>query len=151
MIRDAKCAMNAQTSKAAGRNFLFGKFGKYGSYFGRAIGCAIVGSVLVYFGVGRDLVDTINWSHSRPKTQESCLALVVREKTGATKLVWSCFGQTKKFGKKIINIHPSLLPKYKGLNTHIKAIENKDKFAGCTVHYVTSKLDSGPIILKKKS
>tara|TARA_E500000331_G_C16913349_1_gene564449 strand:+ start:85 stop:663 length:579 start_codon:yes stop_codon:yes gene_type:complete len=56
----------------------------------------------------------------------------------------------KKFKGKIINIHPSLLPKYKGLNTHIRAIRNKEKFAGCTVHYVTSKLDSGKIILQKK-
>ncbi len=56
----------------------------------------------------------------------------------------------KKFNGKIINIHPSLLPKYKGLNTHEKAIKNKDKFAGCTVHYVTSKLDSGKIILQDK-
>jgi phosphoribosylglycinamide formyltransferase-1 len=56
----------------------------------------------------------------------------------------------KKFIGKIINIHPSLLPKYKGLNTHNKAINNKDKFAGCTVHYVTAKLDSGKIILQQK-
>jgi phosphoribosylglycinamide formyltransferase-1 len=56
----------------------------------------------------------------------------------------------KKFTGKIINIHPSLLPKYKGLNTHARAINNKDKFSGCTVHYVTAKLDSGKIILQKK-
>ena len=56
----------------------------------------------------------------------------------------------KKFKGKIINIHPSLLPKYKGLNTHIRAIKNGEKFAGCTVHYITSKLDSGKIILQKK-
>ena len=56
----------------------------------------------------------------------------------------------KKFDGKIINIHPSLLPKYKGLNTHNRAIKNKDKFTGCTVHYVTEKLDSGRIILQKK-
>tara|TARA_B110000967_G_scaffold192168_1_gene218545 strand:+ start:329 stop:907 length:579 start_codon:yes stop_codon:yes gene_type:complete len=56
----------------------------------------------------------------------------------------------KNFDGKIINIHPSLLPKYKGLNTHSKAIKNKDRFAGCTVHYVTTKLDSGKIILQKK-
>jgi len=56
----------------------------------------------------------------------------------------------KKFQGKIINIHPSLLPKYKGLNTHIRAIKNREKFAGCTVHYVTSKLDSGKIILQKR-
>tara|TARA_B100000795_G_scaffold182625_1_gene138402 strand:- start:55 stop:633 length:579 start_codon:yes stop_codon:yes gene_type:complete len=56
----------------------------------------------------------------------------------------------KKFNGQIINIHPSLLPKYKGLNTHSRAIKNKDKFTGCTVHYVVAKLDSGKIILQKK-
>jgi phosphoribosylglycinamide formyltransferase-1 len=56
----------------------------------------------------------------------------------------------KKFNGKIINIHPSLLPKYKGINTHSRAIKNKDTFAGCTVHYVTAKLDSGKIIMQKK-
>ena len=56
----------------------------------------------------------------------------------------------EKFDGKIINIHPSLLPKYKGLNTHVRAIRNKDKFAGCSVHYVTAKLDSGKTILQKK-
>tara|TARA_B100000927_G_scaffold268548_1_gene243403 strand:- start:53 stop:634 length:582 start_codon:yes stop_codon:yes gene_type:complete len=54
------------------------------------------------------------------------------------------------FKGKILNIHPSLLPKYKGLNTHQRAIENKDKFSGCTVHFVNSKLDSGKIILQKR-
>ena len=56
----------------------------------------------------------------------------------------------KKFKGKIINIHPSLLPKYKGLNTHKKAIENNDIFAGCSVHFVTAKIDSGKIIIRKK-
>ena len=56
----------------------------------------------------------------------------------------------KKFKYKIINIHPSLLPNYKGLNTHQKVIENKEKYSGCTVHYVNEKLDSGKIILQKK-
>ena len=56
----------------------------------------------------------------------------------------------KKFDNKILNIHPSLLPKYKGLNTHKRVIENKEKFSGCTVHFVNSKLDSGKIILQKK-
>ena len=56
----------------------------------------------------------------------------------------------KKFKGKIVNIHPSLLPKYKGLNAHKRALKNKEKFAGCTVHYVTTKLDSGKIILQKK-
>ncbi len=54
------------------------------------------------------------------------------------------------FGGKILNIHPSLLPKFKGLNTHERAIENREKFSGCTVHFVSSKLDSGKIILQKK-
>ena len=56
----------------------------------------------------------------------------------------------RKFDGKIVNIHPSLLPKYKGLNTHKRALKNKEKFSGCTVHYVTNKLDSGKIILQKK-
>ncbi len=56
----------------------------------------------------------------------------------------------KKFKGKILNIHPSLLPKYKGLDTHKRVIENKEKYTGCTVHYVTSKLDSGKLIIQKK-
>ena len=56
----------------------------------------------------------------------------------------------KKFKNPILNIHPSLLPKYKGLNTHKKVIQNKEKFSGCTVHFVNHKLDSGRIILQKK-
>ena len=56
----------------------------------------------------------------------------------------------RKLKKPILNIHPSLLPKYKGLNTHRRAIQNKDKFSGATVHLVTPKLDSGKIILQKK-
>ena len=56
----------------------------------------------------------------------------------------------KKFYRPILNIHPSLLPKYKGLNTHYKAIQNKDKYSGATVHIVNEKLDSGEIIMQKK-
>ena len=56
----------------------------------------------------------------------------------------------KKFNKPILNIHPSLLPKYKGLNTHKKVLQNKEKFSGSTVHIVSKKLDSGKIILQKK-
>ena len=56
----------------------------------------------------------------------------------------------RKFGYKIINIHPSLLPKYKGLNTHKRVLESKEKYSGCTVHFVNSKLDSGKIISQKK-
>ena len=55
-----------------------------------------------------------------------------------------------RFNKKIINIHPSLLPKYKGLDTFNRVLKNKEKLTGCTVHYVNKKLDSGKTILKKK-
>ena len=55
-----------------------------------------------------------------------------------------------KFSGKILNIHPSLLPKYKGLNTHQRVLSNNEKYSGCTVHFVNSKLDSGKIILQKK-
>ena len=56
----------------------------------------------------------------------------------------------RNFQGKILNIHPSLLPKYKGLNTHKRAIENNEQYSGCTVHLVNSKLDSGKIILQQK-
>ncbi len=56
----------------------------------------------------------------------------------------------QKFKGKILNIHPSLLPKYKGLNTHERALNNREKYSGCTVHFVNYKLDSGKIILQKK-
>ena len=56
----------------------------------------------------------------------------------------------KKFKGKIINIHPSYLPKYKGLNTSVRSLRNNEKYSGCSVHYVSEKLDSGKIILQKK-
>ena len=56
----------------------------------------------------------------------------------------------KSFKVKIINIHPSLLTKYKGLNTHQRVLENNEKMTGCSVHLVNEKLDSGEIILQKK-
>ena len=56
----------------------------------------------------------------------------------------------KSYKGKIINIHPSLLPKYKGLNTHKRVIENNEKYTGCTIHYVNRFLDSGKIICQRK-
>ena len=56
----------------------------------------------------------------------------------------------KNFKGKILNIHPSLLPKYKGLDTHARVIKNKEKYTGCSVHYVNFKLDSGKIIIQKR-
>jgi len=55
-----------------------------------------------------------------------------------------------RFRNPIINIHPSLLPKFKGLNTHKRVLKSKEKYSGCTVHFVTPNLDSGKIILQKK-
>ena len=88
------------------------------------------------------------------KSEKNILILLRKEKikficlAGFMKILSKEF--IKKFDGKIINIHPSLLPKYKGLNTHNRAIKNKDNFAGCTVHYVTEKLDSGKVIMQKK-
>jgi phosphoribosylglycinamide formyltransferase-1 len=93
-------------------------------------------------------------SYNIKNTEKKILILLMKEKinficlAGFMKILSKDF--IKNFSGKIINIHPSLLPKYKGLNTHHKAIANKDKFAGCTVHYVTEKLDSGKIIMQKK-
>ena len=66
---------------------------------------------------------------------------------GYMKIISSNF--IKKFNKKIINIHPSLLPKFKGLNTFSRMLKNKERKAGCTVHYVNEKLDSGSTITQK--
>jgi phosphoribosylglycinamide formyltransferase-1 len=102
------------------------------------------------FKIKKKIFDFKNYN----KDEKKILILLKKEKikficlAGYMKILSAGF--IKKFGKKIINIHPSLLPKYKGLNTHSRAIKNKDKLAGCTVHYVAAKLDSGKIILQKK-
>ena len=56
----------------------------------------------------------------------------------------------RNFGHKIVNIHPSLLPKFKGLNTHKRVLKSGAKYSGCTVHFVSPELDSGKIILQKR-
>lgn len=55
-----------------------------------------------------------------------------------------------EYPKKIINIHPSLLPKYKGLDTHRRAIDNGEQISGCTIHYVDEGMDTGEIIEQRK-
>ena len=87
-------------------------------------------------------------------TEKKILAILEKKKieficlAGFMKVLSKDF--IKKFKGKIINIHPSFLPKYKGLNTSVRALRNNEKFSGCTVHYVSSKLDSGKIIMQKK-
>ena len=66
---------------------------------------------------------------------------------GYMKILSSLF--VHHFSGKILNIHPSLLPKYPGLNTHQKAINASDKLHGASVHFVTEKLDGGPIICQE--
>ena len=86
--------------------------------------------------------------------EKKILSLLIKNKieliclAGFMKILSRSF--IEKFSGKILNIHPSLLPKYKGLNTHARALKNHDKYSGCTVHLVNTKLDSGKIILQKK-
>jgi len=56
----------------------------------------------------------------------------------------------KTYSGKILNIHPSLLPRYKGINTHKRVLEAKDSYHGASVHFVTTKLDDGPVIIQGK-
>ena len=56
-----------------------------------------------------------------------------------------------KYKNKLINIHPSLLPKYKGLDTHRKVLENQDEYHGVTVHFVDNTLDGGPILAQRRT
>ena len=94
-------------------------------------------------------------NYKNKKTAEKDLLLALKKRkikfvclAGFMKILSNSF--IKNFRKKIINIHPSFLPKYKGLNTSVRALNNNEKFSGCTVHYVTSKLDSGKIVMQKK-
>ena len=88
------------------------------------------------------------------KTEKEILELLKKKKinliclAGFMRILSKNFIQS--FKGQILNIHPSLLPRYKGLNTHERAIKNKDKYSGCTVHFVTAKLDSGKTIIQKK-
>jgi len=88
------------------------------------------------------------------KTEKEILELLKKKKinliclAGFMRILSKNFIQS--FKGQILNIHPSLLPKYKGLNTHERAIKNKDRYSGCTVHFVSAKLDSGKIIIQKK-
>jgi phosphoribosylglycinamide formyltransferase-1 len=90
----------------------------------------------------------------KPQFEKKALSYLKKNKinllclAGFMRILSKEFIQKCKF--KIINIHPSLLPKYKGLNTHERAIKAGDKYAGSTVHYVTAKLDSGKKILQTK-
>lgn len=59
-------------------------------------------------------------------------------------------GLVNDFSGKLVNVHPSLLPKYKGLNTHQRAIDNGDEVHGVSVHYVTPELDGGPVIVQSR-
>ncbi len=93
-------------------------------------------------------------SKNRKIFERSCLYEIRKRKikflclAGFMKILSNNF--IKNFGYKIINIHPSLLPKFKGLNTHKRVLVSKEKYSGCTVHFVTPKLDAGKIILQKK-
>ncbi len=90
----------------------------------------------------------------KPRFEKKALIYLKKNKinllclAGFMRILSKEFIQKCKF--EIINIHPSLLPKYKGLNTHERALQAGDKYAGSTVHYVTAKLDSGKKILQTK-
>ena len=95
----------------------------------------------------------LNFKNSK-KAEEKLISFLNKKKiklvclAGFMKILSKEF--IRKFKGKIINIHPSYLPKYKGLNTHRRVIKNGEKYTGCTVHFVTTKLDSGKIIIQKK-
>ena len=100
-----------------------------------------INNIFIKYSNRRSFENRLLYLLKRNKVDLICLA-------GFMKILSGNF--IKKFYKPILNIHPSLLPKYKGLNTHNRAIENKEKYSGATVHIVNEKLDSGKIILQKK-
>ena len=89
--------------------------------------------------------------NNNKKNFENCLQiLLVKERiqliclAGFMQILSSSF--TRNWKKRILNIHPSLLPKFKGLNTHSRVLASGDKIHGCTVHYVNEQLDGGEIL-----
>ena len=103
----------------------------------------------------RDRINNVFIKDSNKKNFEDRLLKLLKKNNvdliclaGFMKILSGSF--IRKFNKPILNIHPSLLPKYKGLNTHNRAIQNRDKYSGATVHIVSEKLDSGKIIIQKK-
>ena len=96
---------------------------------------------------------TLNYI-DKEKAEINCLSKLKEKKikiiclAGFMKILSADF--IKRFKGKILNIHPSLLPKYKGLNTHKRVLKNREKYSGCSVHIVNSKLDAGKIILQKR-
>jgi len=83
--------------------------------------------------------DAIHDALSDHKVQLVCLAGFMRLLTP---------GFVNRWRDRMINIHPSLLPSYKGLHTHDRAIEDGVRFAGCTIHYVRAEMDNGPILMQ---
>ena len=103
----------------------------------------------------KNKISTVFYSFNNDKNYEILLSKLIELNikliclAGFMKIIPKSF--LKNFKGKILNIHPSLLPKYKGLNTHGRALKNKEKYVGCTVHFVSNKLDSGKIIIQKKT
>ena len=104
------------------------------------------------FGVNTLVIDENNYKIEKKDFHEKVYEVVKQFKpdlvilAGYMKILTKSF--ISSFQDKIINIHPSLLPKYPGLNTHQRALNSKDEISGATVHFVTEKLDSGPIIIQ---
>tara|TARA_Y100000994_G_scaffold62065_1_gene50289 strand:- start:131 stop:808 length:678 start_codon:yes stop_codon:yes gene_type:complete len=104
------------------------------------------------FGVNTLVIDENNYKIEKKDFHEKVYEAVKQFKpdlvilAGYMKILTKSF--ILSFQDKIINIHPSLLPKYPGLNTHQRALAARDEISGATVHFVTEKLDSGPIIIQ---
>ena len=104
------------------------------------------------FGVNTIVIDENNYKIEKKAFHEKVYEAVKQFNpdlvilAGYMKILTKSF--ISSFQDKIINIHPSLLPKYPGLSTHQRALTAKDEISGATVHFVTEKLDSGPIIIQ---
>ncbi len=104
-------------------------------------------------GIATEIVDHKNFDNREAFEDELCTRLEGHRfdliiLAGFMRVLTPSF--VEKWPDKILNIHPSLLPDYKGLNTHARAIADRKKEAGCTVHFVIPDLDSGPTILQKR-
>ena len=103
------------------------------------------------FGVSTMVINYQDFNHA-----EGCEAEIVKQlqKHGVQMVVLAGFMRLLKgplleaYQNRILNIHPSLLPKFKGMNAQLQALESGDQVTGCTVHVVTKEMDAGPIIMQ---
>ena len=107
-------------------------------------------------GINTEVIESKNFKGNRAQYDKKVIAILTKYgvsprnglgcRAGFMRIISPAF--VKKYKNRIINIHPALLPAFPGLDSQKQAIEHGAKYSGCTVHFVDTKMDSGPIIIQ---